>query len=147
MSAEMRKLLICDFDGTLTDIRPIQHLVGEWEEFHERSFHCEPNIEIVDHVTRMDEIYDVIIVTGKGEAHRDTMLDWLLRHEVPVERVLMRPLGNFESDTVLKPALMEQAFGEGWRSRVSHAIEDRDKMVDAWRALGITTFQCARSLY
>lgn len=143
----MRRTIIVDFDGTLVDIRPIQDLVGDWDEFHQRSFSCPPNIKIVEFVERMDWFYDIVICTGKGEAYSNEMVEWLLRHEIPADTVLMRPKDNYMSDAELKPWLMENKFGEAWRDRVEFALEDRDKMVDAWRSLGITCFQCARSLY
>jgi len=142
-----RNRIICDFDGTLVNIAPIANFVGDWDEFHPRTFDCPPNQAIIDFMALMEEHYEVVVVTGKGDNFYPQMCDWVTKYCFAPDAILMRPVGNFMSDAELKPFLMEQEYGPDWESSVLFALEDRDKMVDAWRALGITCLQCARSLY
>ena len=59
------------------------------------------------------------------------------------DSLIMRPDVNFESDHELKPAMLAAALGgmdEALR-RVAFALEDRDKVVAAWRKLGFNCMQ------
>ena len=143
-----KDVVIFDLDGTLININSISHLLGDWEEFHPATFECpanEPMVQFALLCQRMD--LTLYVVTGKPELHRMGVTGWLSLRGIVPDAILLRPNGNHMSDAELKPALMKRELGEGWKDRVLFALEDRDKMVDAWRATGIMCLQCAESLY
>lgn len=140
--------MLFDLDGTLINISPIQHLLGDWEEFHRESFRCYANEPMVDFAKLCQKMgLTILIVTGKPSGFINHVEGWLSTRGILPEAILMRGPLNSMSDAELKPHLVEAMLGEGWRDRILFAVEDRDKMVNAWRAEGIMCLQCAESLY
>lgn len=143
-----RDVVLFDLDGTLININSIQQLLGEWEEFHPATFDCpanEPMIEFAKLCQKMG--LALLIVSGKPVTYLQHVTDWLAKRGIIPDVILMRPAISVLGDAELKPALAEAYLGEGWQDRVLFAIEDRDKMVDAWRANGVMCLQCDESLY
>lgn len=154
----MTKYAIVDLDGTLADISGIVHLIGQWDDFGEASCECPYDRKMLEVVDALASHFKILIVTGRSEKYRRKTEAWLYRAGVEVEALLMRPLDNYESDATLKPKLVEAWLGrhqikpdlipehlrgipDDWTQKIALAIEDRDKMVEAWRNLGILTFQ------
>ena len=46
-------------------------------------------------------------------------------------------------DEVLKKKMLLEFVGDEWRSEVFCVFDDRQKVVDMWRDLGLTCFQVA----
>lgn len=141
MTSSTPDIIIFDFDGTLCNTDPITHLWGDWDAFHPATFECPPREGIVNLARRCQLIAKVAVVTGKPEAYRARMLNWLSLHGLIPEVVLMRPDYSGLPDAQLKPELVRE-----WAGTLDHvicAVEDRDKMVDAWRAEGVTCLQAA----
>lgn len=145
--ATQHRYVIFDLDGTLININSIQHLIGDWEEFHPASVKCPPNEAMVEFARRCQQHSDIILITGKPERFRRSVIDWLRLQGIDPDFVLMRPELCSLSDAELKPHLAEKLLGSDWADKVLFAVEDRDKMVNAWRAAGINCLQCAESLY
>lgn len=139
----MRDLVIFDFDGTLCDTDPIVHLWGDWDAFHAATFDCPPREGVLELAKRMQLIAKVVVVTGKPERFRQKMTNWLSFRGVQPDEILMRPEGSMDSDAELKPILLDKWYGPSWKDDTICVIEDRDKMVDAWRALGVICLQAA----
>lgn len=134
-------IVIFDFDGTLCNTDPITHLWGDWEAFHPATFDCPPRIGVVELARRCQLIGHVLVVTGKPERYRAKMTNWLNYQGIQPDAILMRPDHSSMPDAELKPQLAREWAGS--LDRVICAIEDRDKMVDAWRAEGVTCLQAA----
>lgn len=141
------KVALFDLDGTLININSITHLIGQWDEFHEASMKCPPHINMVEFAMRMQLCAEVIIVTGKPVEFYQRTVDWLRLHGIMPDSILMRKPLDTRSDAELKIDGIAKHFGVNWKDHILFAVEDRDKMVEAWRAQGITCLQCAPSLY
>lgn len=141
-------MVIFDLDGTLVNINSIEPLIGQWEEFHEASMECPANEPMVSFFNALQEMgYECIILTGKPDSFYQRTVSLLAGMGVYPEAIGMRPKDNSQSDTQLKVAKMEARYGLNWQERVAFAVDDRDKMIEAWRAEGIMALQCAQSLY
>lgn len=139
-------LIVLDFDGTLVDCDPIGHLMGDWERFHEATFMCPPRLQMLELARRLQTVARVVVVTGKGEKWRPQTVKWLHGFALYPDDILMRPDHSSMPDAELKPALLFDWAGPEWKRQVICAIEDRDKMVDAWRAEGVLCLQAAPCL-
>lgn len=142
-----KKYVIFDLDGTLININSCQHLIGDWDEFHPATLQCPPHERMVEFAQLMSGVADLMIVTGKNDTHRQAVFAWLRKHKVYPVVMLMRPDLNLDSDPEVKIKQLRLFLGSHWQERILFAVEDRDKMVDAWRAQGITCLQCGPSLY
>lgn len=88
-----------------------------------------------------EEGYNIRILTGRRESTRDVTVRWLARHAVPHHTLIMRQDGNYTDDNILKPTWAQQY---GWTPEVVEVVlEDRSRVVTAWRELGYTCFQVA----
>lgn len=136
-------LVVFDFDGTLIDLDPVAHLMGDWDAFHTASFDCPPRERVVELARRFQLITEFVVITGKPERYRPKLLSWLRLQGLQPDEVLMRPNDSHMPDAELKPALIYDWAGPGWKDRLLCVIEDRDKMVDAWRSEGVLCLQAA----
>jgi hypothetical protein len=121
------------------DGRAKKHL---WTPYFEACDRDEPNIPVITALRALRRTLpgDVFIMSGRCESVRQKTEDWLDRHNVLYERLIMRPVGNRVDDHILKIQ---------WGLEVSPpkdtllVLEDRQRVVDAWRKAGYTCFQVA----
>lgn len=147
-----KKIIICDLDGTLYDSSSRSHFAqaGLWDEFHEASFDDQPNEDVLRALYAFDNgENEIIAITGRNEKFREITLRWFDVHHVPIETLLMRPDGDYRSDKEVKTGLLNDWLNEEDRSELDilMALEDRDKMVDAWREFGIPCWQVRAGEY
>jgi FMN phosphatase YigB (HAD superfamily) len=146
-------LVVFDLDGTLINVESVVHLAQakEWDEFHEATLRCPPYQQMVDYarfIQRLTQI-DWIVATAKPEKFRHRTVNWLSVHGLMPEALLMRSDHDYRPSPELKLDMVRSYVGgeENWKSSILFAVEDRDKMVDAWRGAGVPCLQCAPSLY
>lgn len=85
----------------------------------------------------------IIFTSGRHEGCRaDTQL-WLARHLPPQidYRLFMRADGDGRNDAIVKYEMYLQHIFD--RYHVIAVLDDRDRVVDMWRAVGLTCFQVA----
>lgn len=158
-----RRFIVVDLDGTLCDSAHREHLARakEWDEFHAGIPDDLPHWDVVDLLTVLDcslntmvADMEVIALTGRNERYRLTTEAWLNKHRIKVDHLLMRPNDDWRSDDLLKPKLLvdfaagcpaEQVWSqehiEDAKRKVWFILEDRDKVVEAWRNLGFRCWQ------
>lgn len=146
------KYIVVDLDGTLYDSSNRVHLAHQkqWDEFHNASVADKPFYDVKK---LLDIVGDagvwVIACTGRNERYRGITEKWLNKYSIPVDVLLMRPDNNFESDADVKLGLVRGFLcddPDGF-SNILFVLEDRDKMVDAWRAIGVPCYQVRPSGY
>lgn len=142
--------IVIDLDGTLCDNTHRLHVLSRqprnWDLFHSMLDKDSPKPAVACVVRSMRGYgFRAALCTGRPERYRDDTMNWLQRHAVDWDRLLMRPDGNKESDDIVKPALVAEAgivLGN-----TLFIMEDRDKMVRCWRLLGFTCFQVQEGAY
>lgn len=148
----MKKIVMCDLDGTLYKSVGRSELAqaGEWEEFHEASVLDDPNDDVLQLLYALDEWgVEIIAITGRNEKFRNITIGWFKKHFIPITNLLMRPDTNFKPDIEVKSGLLLDWLDEQGRSveDILFALEDRDKMVDGWRGMGINCYQVRAGEY
>lgn len=132
------KCVIVDIDGTLalaTSRHPYdttQYLSDELEHRLAR---------LVNDLVTSYEPYQIVIVTGRDEAHRNTLEEWLEREHVRWDEIYMRPRGDIRRHNMVKLDLFNAYLRD--RFNVIAAFDDRDRVVRLWRRLGLLTLQAA----
>lgn len=137
----MTDAVIADLDGTLCDVSGIRHhLEGEdknFSAFHAASADCPPNDDVVRAVREAHAAgRAVLVVTSREFVWRDLSLDWLVQHDIPYDELVMRIVGDYRPDHVVKAEMLDQIEADGWN--VVEAWEDSDDIVELWRSRGIT---------
>ncbi len=162
-----KKTVIFDLDGTLANIDVRRKLATkpngklDWDVFFDAS-----NISLDvpnEPVVKMAQLFaedgfNVVIFSGRNDRSFHTTRSWLSRHRIPFQKLIMRPDkflkrgdkiadGNiatqdmrFMPDEILKKHMLDLFVDI---DDVFLVVDDRNKVVDMWRALGLTVFQVA----
>lgn len=143
----MKQCILFDIDGTLALIdHRRHHLDGErpdWRAFNALMGDDTPNPAVVALYKTLWEtgLYELILVSGRGEESRALTENWLFWNEIPFETLLMRPKKDFRSDVEVKLEILNTLRNQG--KVILFAVDDRQSVVDMWRANGVTCLQCA----
>lgn len=156
--------IICDIDGTISDYSKRKHWLAplnggnreqeihgatgvNWEKFNQEAIHDAPIEEVIKIVRWAKNASNtkIILLTGRNDKYRRTTLDWLNLHRIPHDRLLMRKYGDWRADVEVKTELFLKNIVDAYE--VLFALEDRDKVVEMWRNLGIRCLQVAKGEY
>ena len=145
----MNKIVIFDLDGTLALIdnrRNISMVDGkrDWDIFFDpKNIDMDlPNQTVIDMARMIDltDKFQIFILSGRSDRTKDATLDWLDKHNVPFDDLIMRPKQHhFMPDNQLKQMWLDDIGVD----RVAMVFDDRNQVVDMWRSNGLTTFQVA----
>jgi len=143
--------IICDIDGTLAiinDRNPYDPSLC-WKDI--------PNKPVIECIKAMHAHgCTIIFMTGRQEKWREQTETYITDHvRVPIigfdvagsptrpiqHELIMRATGDMRKDSVVKQELFD-AHVKG-KFNVLFAIDDRDQVVQQWRFMGLTCFQCA----
>ncbi|MFI0977372.1 RNA ligase [Streptomyces sp. NPDC021093] len=81
----------------------------------------------------------LVLLSGRGEEFREQTEEWLKRHDVPYDELWMRPAKDQRRDDIVKAELFDAHVRERYAVRVS--LDDRDRVVELWRRMGLPTWQ------
>lgn len=88
--------------------------------------------------------FSIVVVSGRDAVCRDETAAWLQRHSIPYHGLYMRPEGDNRRDALVKRELLEE-IGKQWR--VAGVLDDRDQVVEMWRAVGLPCLQVAEGSF
>ena len=168
MGLKMKNTIIFDLDGTLADIdirrdkslKPNGKL--DWDIFADpKSITAwdKPNVPVI----KMAQLFKadgfkIVIFSGRNDRSFDATTQWLNDNNVPFDLLVMRPDkfkdkswpiadGNpatadmrFMPDDILKKKMLDTFVDI---NDVFVVVDDRQKVVDMWRNLGLNTWQVA----
>jgi len=131
-----RAAFIFDIDGTLaTMVDRGPH------EYHKLSGD-EPNFVVQQVASALFSVgYVILLVSGRGDAHRCATQKWLKKHGIYGDDLFMRPEGDTRVDWRVKYDIFNQHIRDEYD--VLGAFDDRDQVVNMWRKMGIQCFQVA----
>lgn len=135
-----KQAIIVDLDSTLCllgDRSPYNYDEIPYDELNEIIYRL-----IVKY--KRDNYY-ILIVTGRPHKYAPETIDWLDKHRVPFDMLVMRPDGDKQQDVTLK----HRAYNEYIKGRydVEFVLEDRTRVVKMWREIGLTCFQVCNGDY
>lgn len=81
----------------------------------------------------------IVVMSGRDAKFRDVLKQWLDKHKIPYNAIFMRPEGDERNDAIVKNELFEQHIKDNYY--VDFVLDDRDRVVDMWRAKGIKCLQ------
>ena len=130
--------VIVDIDGTVAlhgDER------GHYE--YENVAGDRPNWPVVHLVRQLARECELVFVSGREDRCRRATMWWLSHHQVgpAPHRLLMRATGDHRADYIVKAELFDSAIRDVYDVRL--VLDDRDQVVDMWRAMGLTCLQVA----
>lgn len=81
----------------------------------------------------------IIILSGRTDDCKFETLKWLYDNNIPHDAIFMRKTGDNRNDAIVKRELYEDNLKEKYN--VLAIFDDRNRVVDMWRALGLTCLQ------
>lgn len=128
------KAIMVDIDGTVAEMG--DRSPYDWLNV-EKDSPIEPIIEITKWASNFG--YQVIMMSGRDSVCRPHTIRWLDKHNIWFDRLIMRPEGDMRKDSVVKRELFDQHVRDEYN--VLFVLDDRNQVVDMWRALGLQVLQ------
>lgn len=126
--------VICDLDGTLA----LHDGRGPYDIMK-----CDtdlPNPPVLAVVLAFRDLgHPILFVSGREDACREKTRAWILAHTGLDGPLFMRQTGDHRPDDVVKRELYEAHVQDQYE--VLFVLDDRRRVVDAWRRLGLSCFQ------
>ena len=138
-------LAFFDLDGTLADLSHRVHHAHnkDWREFFANVHNDTPIYPIVRvaQALYMDG-HRVVIVSGRSDECEAATIQWLVKHNIPYSAMFMRRAGDHRPDNIVKLEMYHKRilpmFG-----KPDIIFDDRQQVVDMWRAEGLVCVQVA----
>lgn len=129
--------ILVDIDGT------IAHNDGhrsfyEWMKVGEDS-PIDAVIEVVHWAS--DAGYEIVVMSGRDGECEGVTREWLDKYLNVNYELYMRPVGDQRQDSLVKRELFDAHVRN--RFDVQFVLDDRNQVVDMWRAMGLRVFQVA----
>ncbi len=143
MEDDRPEVVLCDLDGTVAlmgKTEPGRRGFYDWHRVGED----DPNTPIIKLVRIFRRAgFPIVYVSGRDEVCREQTLMWLDHHVEAVadERLLMRAHKDNRPDDVIKLEIYHRDIEPKYR--IAYVLDDRDRVVKAWRSLGLTVLQVA----
>ena len=146
----MKKIVIFDLDGTLALIDKRRELSTKtngkinFDILHNPSLikHDIPNPPVVKMAQLFAEDgFNIVIFSGRSNKTEKTTRSWLAKHGIPYHKLVMRDnVRYFKPDEILKKQMLDDHLDI---DDVFCVVDDRQKVVDMWRDIGLNCFQVA----
>jgi uncharacterized HAD superfamily protein len=109
-----------------------------WDDYFAECLSDEVNEPVVEILRALSKKYEIRILSGRSAAVEEKTIEWLRKHDVPYDIIKLRPVDNRVDDHVLKVSWVK-----GFERDILFVLEDRQRVVDAWRREGFTCLQVA----
>ena len=145
-----RRTILVDLDDTCSAAHRREHLIADsWDAFHADLANDEPIFDMVRLLQAIPsaEGGDGIVIVGataRPEKWRQATIEWLARHNVPLDVVLMRPADDFRKSSEVKVDMACAHFGCGpdeLKEHILMVIDDNEHIIKAFAGLGVTALQ------
>lgn len=137
--------IIVDIDGTLANIdhrrKFVENKPKDWNNFRKGILNDTLNTWCARIIQQMKTRYEIILCSGRMEDERIDTEKWLKDNDVRYSKLLMRKLGDYRNDSIIKAEIYENEIEPKYN--VIFVIDDRKRVVDMWREKGLVCLQCA----
>ena len=149
------QIIVVDLDGTLCDTnhRVDYAQAGEWDAYHSRIAADRAHLDVSRLISHMvsDNApdWEVWLISGREERFLWETQRWLAARDIVADRILLRPAHDRSPDHELKLRLLVEALGsmEAVIDHVAFVLEDKDRVVEAYRNAGLPCWQVRIDTY
>ncbi len=131
--------VICDLDGVLADASGRQHFLAEnppnWHAFFDAAGHDPLIGSALDVLGSVDESLQVILLTGRPVRIRPATLEWLTRHNIRWDLLIMRESGSYIKAREFKKNTVKELRQFGFDLQM--AYEDDEQICVMYEAEGL----------
>lgn len=130
----LQRAIICDIDGTLA------HMTNrgpfDWDRVGDDAL--DENVSDLMYLF-YDAGYKIIIVSGREDVCREATEEWLDKKSVRYDRLYMRAAGDHRKDSIIKKEIFDMYINPIFDVRF--VLDDRNQVVEMWRAEGLKCLQ------
>lgn len=148
-----KKCILVDVDGTLANL---EHRLGfirtkpkNWKAFFNACIHDQPYEDIVWLVKTLKAAGNIIlIVSARSENERDMTTQWLntvAGLEGIYDKIYLREKNDYRDDSIVKEEILDKIYSDGYNPYM--VLDDRDRVVQKWRSLGLRCLQVKNGDY
>lgn len=136
----LESVYLVDIDGTIA-------LCGDRDIYDGSKVHLDTVNNDVAHVVKILATlgHRIVFMTGRSEEFRAQTAKWLIANGfvsgLTKAELHMRPEGDTRKDSVVKHELFNKRVRGKYN--VAGVFDDRNQVVEMWRAIGLTVFQVA----
>lgn len=138
-----RNYVLVDIDHTISNSFWRDGMIGGeggWDAYHAASKDDKPIYEIVRLVWGLKSSGFIIYgLTARPEKWRKLTMEWLVRNNIQLDDILMRPDTAYHPAPEIKLKLVQERFEN--IDEIAMVLDDRDDVVAAFKALGVTAIQ------
>ena len=135
-----KKAIIVDIDGTIATHYDDDG--SQMREHHDYSLVIDdrPIPEIIKLVRLYHNAgYNILITSGRMDNSRQSTINWLALWRVPYTELIMRKFKDFRPDDEVKLDLYETYIEPDYKVEI--VLDDRQRVVDMWRRIGLRCLQ------
>ena len=140
---------IFDIDGTVADashrLHHIQKQPKDWDAFFAACIDDLPIEHIVGLTHALSHFEKIVYVSGRSDQVRNKTEQWLKDFCCAAGTLYMRKAGDHRPDNIIKAELLDQILADGYEPIM--AFEDREQVVQMWRANGVPCAQVAEGKF
>lgn len=130
---------IFDMDGVLSDATGRQHLLSwprrDWDAFFEAAGQDTVFSDTNALLGMLSDSLQIVVVTARPLSIRPSTTDWLERHEVAYDLLVMRPQFDRRASAAYKKSAVDELRTFGFDPRIG--FEDDVRNVEMFRAQGV----------
>jgi FMN phosphatase YigB (HAD superfamily) len=136
-----KKAVVFDLDGTLVDTMKYEkHHKHHHPKFAKEALKADPIDKNIDKLKDKSEDSNIVILTARSAHYEDETKTWLDKHDVPYDKLVMRPEDDSTSkDKDLKASLLRSEILPKYN--VVKAYDDKKKNVKMFKAHNIEAKQ------
>ena len=137
-SMPSQSAILVDMDGTLchregfTDRDPY-----DWKRAGEDGL----DLVVADIVRRFSADHTIIIFTARPTSSTSICKQWLKDHKVDFDHIFTRKDDDLREDSIVKWEMFQENVQPFWSTKF--VLDDRQRVVDMWRAKGLKCLQVA----
>jgi predicted kinase len=131
----LKDAVVCDLDGTLCNHNGRSPYAAEL---------CEGDLvnEVVrEIINNIKQPRCIVFVSGREDKFRPHTERWLKANEIEYDHLFMRATDDKRRDDIVKKEIYERELRG--KFNVKFVLDDRTRVVQAWRSLGLTCLQVA----
>jgi hypothetical protein len=140
VALERRRIVLVDVDHVITDAfwRDPMLLERDWDAYHMASVDDKPDKDIrllLESLSVFGNLW-IVGLTARPEKWRKMTMDYMLKHDVPMNELLMRPNDCYDPSPKVKVDLINKHYADQMEE-IMFVIEDKEDTVIALKGLNL----------
>ena len=133
--------VVIDIDGTLAEHHRSPY---DYDQLATDGIYDDVSF-VIDAIAASGQREMIILCSGRPDDYREATEGWLDEASIPYDHLFMRASGDDRRDSVIKLEIFNREIRDKYN--VLFCIDDRDRVVSLYRALGLRCWQVAEGAF